>query len=172
MTARHLASRLLLALIAIGATNTPPTADAQSSRPVTISITYTMIHDLLHPNPAPNVAVNHSATFVLSGRNAVSESWQRSRQHTCDSSSSTGTLGGPGGHYHWRIASQSTLIRTSDFPQSTLTITIRVSGKTCNVQINATLKPGFSEFLYTGFNNVGVYYFGPPRFTNVSCSIQ
>ena len=58
---RHLASRLLLALIARGAINTPLTADAQSNRPVTISIRYARIHGRLPPNPAPRVVTASAA---------------------------------------------------------------------------------------------------------------
>jgi hypothetical protein len=141
---------------------------AQSNNPVTITINYTRIHDRLGPDPRTGIHVRISATVTLSGKNTINERWDRQASRYSRQSMGTSNLGSGS----WRVASPNTLIRTQDEPHSRTTITVRVSGDSCEAQVSASLKPGFTDFMFSRLDTGDMAPFSAPQFSDVSCSIR
>jgi len=117
------------------------------------------------PNPGP--ANNHVDFLVtLKDDGSVSQEYQETgpyaRHLSSDSKLGQGT----------RVTDANTLTRTIDFKDRVNTLTIKVSGKTCQATLTNTLKPGFSAFEAMSTHHGGTAFYRDWRQTSSTCTIR
>lgn len=156
-----------LLLLTVGILSANP-CGAQSDKPVTITISFTRIHDRLGPNGHSGIHVRISGIVTLSGTNTVDETWNRQSGNFSKRATATSTLGSG----TWHVADADTLVKTNEEPHSTTTITIHVSGDKCEAKVSASLKPGFTNFVFSRLDTGDMATFSAPHFADELCSIR
>jgi hypothetical protein len=145
-------------------------ADAETTnKDVNIDISYDMVMDRSHPNPATNLRSHFHIQLVLSGKNKVSQTVDLTSAGNLDHRASSKALGaGAGG---WHVASKNKLVRVVSMPQSVRTMIVTVEGESCNFAVTDVLKPGFSEYKFTASYTNWEFY---NRYENVNpeCKIH
>jgi hypothetical protein len=143
---------------------------AQSDKkPVNIDLSYDMVMDRTHPNPATNLRSHFQIHLVLSGRNSVSQTVDLTSAGNLDHRANSKVLGvGAGG---WHVASENRLVHVVNMPQSVRTMVVTVNGASCNFTVTDALKPGFSEYKFTASYTSWEFY---NRYENLNpeCNIR
>ena len=132
-----------------------------------ITLTYTIVHDRIRPDPQQNVSVTNRFQVSLGQAGSVSENLGRSSGTSSDTIKRGMRLGDG-----WRVQGENRLQRTVQLPQSTVVLTVTTTGNSCSLDVKYALKPGFSEYLYRRVQDGKMTYFSEPRVTATSCSIQ
>ena len=143
-------------------------AQAQTtSKDANIDISYDMVMDRSHPNPATNLRSHFQIHLVLSGKNSVSQTVDLTSAGNLDHRASSKILGAGG----WRVASPNKLVRVVSMPQSVRTMIVTVNGATCNFSVTDVLKPGFTEYKFTASYTSWEFY---NRYENLNpqCEIR
>lgn len=153
------------------------TAVAQGGGTTRINVSYTVGHDRIRPMPRDGIRVQHNHTIVLHGRNRVSESRSASatgmRRNFHRSGSSELVLGQETSRGGWRVLGPSRLQRVFNHPQSTTTLTVSISGRSCSLSVVMRLKPGMTEYVYPMLVRPGAYgYFRNSRAIDPRCTIE
>jgi hypothetical protein len=128
----------------------------------------------VRPDPAPGF-VHHEVHLILSQGNKVTEV----RRATAADGRATNdqfeaALGGSGGgRIVWHVVSKNALVRVQDWPQSTLTMTVTISGNSsCRLEVAARLKPGFNEYEIFSIHKRMMAYYSKWDTSNPSCAIH
>ncbi|WP_342362109.1 hypothetical protein [Terrarubrum flagellatum] len=175
------ASASRLAVIAgaglLAAASLASPARAQAQGDTVIEGSYYTVSDRLRPDPASGLRSLQRFRIVLSGANQISETWRASNAFGFGGSTTqrTRVLGGSAeeGGSRWQVAASNKLVRTVNHPQSTTFITVTtVSNKTCRVDVDYRLKPGFSEFKFRRRVDRKWAYFANTHAESPSCWIQ
>jgi hypothetical protein len=120
-------------------------AQAETNKDVNIDISYDMVMDRSHPNPATNLRSHFHIHLVLSGKNSVSQTVDLTSAGNLDHRANSKALSAGG----WHVASANKLVRIISMPQSVRTMIVTVDGASCNFTVTDVLKPGFSEYKFT-----------------------
>lgn len=136
---------------------------------------YTATLDRLSPNPRPGIPMRQSFDVTLSGANSVTESSARNSGQASDNYKGMRVLGqnsSDGGFLKWKVAGQNRLQRVVTYPNNVTTMTIAVSGSSCTFNVDFSLKPGASEFMFKMIQGGGMGKFSQPRVQSTSCTIR
>lgn len=136
---------------------------------------YSTIVDRLSPNPRSGIPTRQSFDITLSGTNTVTESTTRNANQASDSWKGQRVLGQTstdGGFLKWKVAGPNRLQRVVTYPNNVTTMTITVSGSSCQFNVDFSLKPGASEFIFKMIQGGGMGKFSQPRVQSTSCSIR
>jgi hypothetical protein len=133
----------------------------------TINITYTAVYDRIRPQPQKNVRLNAKFEINLSESGAVSERVERSAGQAADNFKRGMKLGDG-----WQVVDENSLRRVINQPQSQLIIDVKVSGKTCSVDVNWNLKPGFKEYKFRRITDGSMAFFTEPKIQTTNCTIK
>ena len=146
----------------------PAMADTQ------IRATLTAVHERIRPDPQRGVTLNYSMDVTLSGASDVNESSTRKSGGMSANYGGMKILGQKAGgdHSSWRVAGPNRLERVVNWPQNTTTMAIVVSGRTCRLDVQYTLKPGFNEYMFRQVRNNQIAYFTQPRVQSTTCTIR
>ena len=140
-----------------------------TNKDVNIDISYDMVMDRSHPNPATNLRSHFHIHLVLSGKHSVSQTVDLTSAGNLDHRASSKTLGaGAGG---WHVASENKLVHVISMPQSVRTMIVTVNGASCDFTVTDVLKPGFSEYKFTASYTNWEFY---NRYENLNpqCNIR
>ena len=139
-----------------------------------IQATFTATYDRIRPDPHPGINFKNTLEVTLSGVNEVKETNTRQAGNLSDNQKGMKILGqkSPGGGSSWSVAGPNKLERVIDQPQSTVAMTIEVSDKTCKLDVQFKLKPGFKEYAFKQIRNGKIGYFTEPKVTSTTCSIK
>lgn len=158
------------AVIAIAAVLSAP-ATAEDTH---IQATFTASYDRIRPDPYRGINLKNTLEVTLSGVNEVKEKNTREAGNVSDNQKDMKILGqkSPDGGSSWSVAGPNKLERVVDQPQSTVAMTIEVSDKTCKLDVQFKLKPGFKEYAFKQIRNGKMGYFTEPKVTSTTCSIK
>ena len=141
-----------------------------------IDLTYDSVMDMVRPEIHPGIVVHHNLQVILSDRNKVSETRDRSTHKLSDNNAMKQVLGSSGdaGNYaSWHVVGKDQLIRVQRDPQSTRTMTVTlISPTTCRLDVTDALKPGFSEYAFLRISSHTLGYFSTYQVTSTSCTIH
>lgn len=128
---------------------------------------YTADYDRLRPNPYKGIHLKNSIDLVLTGSNEVREVNKREAGKFADAKSGSNKLGAT-----WTVQEGNKLQKIIDQPQSTTEMTVTVDGKTCKLDVQFKLKPGFKEFAFIKIMDGKIGYFTQPMVQTTTCTIQ
>jgi len=128
---------------------------------------YTANYDRLRPNPYKDIHLKNSIDLVLTSNNEVREINKREAGKFADAKSGSNKLGST-----WTVLEGNKLQKIVDLPQSTTEMTVTVDGKTCKLDVQFKLKPGFKEFAFIKIMDGKIGYFTQPMVQTTACTIQ
>lgn len=170
-TLRHWFAAIAVAS-ALSASALPVPALADDTQ---IQAAYTATYDRIRPDPYRGINLKNTLEVTLSGVNEVQEKNTREAGNLSDNQKGMKVLGQKspdGGGSSWRVIGPNKLERVADQPQSTITMTIEVSGKSCKLDVLFKLKPGFNEYMFKQIRDGKMGYFTEPKVTSTTCSIK
>ena len=132
-----------------------------------INISYTIVHDRLRPDPQRGVSVTNRFQVELEQSGSVNEDRSRASGRFSDSANRRTKLGDG-----WQVRGDNQIQRTITHPQSTAVLTITTTGKSCRLDVQYSLKPGFSEYQYRRVKDQTKAFFSEPKVVATSCAIQ
>jgi hypothetical protein len=112
----------------------------------TIKINFSLSVERISPQPTVGVST-HAFTIVLSGGNQIHERYVGGGKHSLDINREATMGANSGQHFEYRVVNANTIAMTRNFESYVQVITIYVTGKSCHISYNATLKPGKTEFV-------------------------
>lgn len=120
----------------------------------------------VRPNPGPFHS-HLDMTFLLKDDGTVAqqydESGPKARHISSDNKLGEGSM---------KVVDANTLVRKMEFKDRVNTLTIAVSGKTCDATMTNTLKPGFTEFeAWSPYQGVTASY-RDWQMTSSTCTIR
>ena len=128
---------------------------------------YTANYDRLRPNPYKGIHLKNSIDLVLTSNNEVREVNKRETGKFADAKSGANKLGST-----WTVQEGNKLQKIVDQQQSTTEMTVTVDGKTCKLDVQFKLKPGFKEFAFIKVMDGKIGYFTQPMVQTTTCTIQ
>lgn len=139
-----------------------------------IQATFTADYDRIRPDPYRGIHLKNTLEVTLSGVNEVKETNTREAGNLSDNQKGLKILGqkSPDGGSSWTVAGPNRLERVVDQPQSTVTMTIEVTDKSCKFDVQFKLKPGFKEYMFRQIRNGKMGYFTEPKVGSTTCSIK
>jgi hypothetical protein len=139
-----------------------------------IQATFTANYDRIRPEPHPGINFKNTLEVTLSGLNEVKEKNTRQAGNLSDNQKGLKILGQKSSDIgsSWTVAGPNRLERVVNSPQSTTTMTIEVSDKSCKLDVQFKLKPGFNEYMFKQIRNGQMGYFTEPKVTSTTCSIK
>ena len=125
------------------------------------------------PLQRPIVWANHLSA-VFSGGNNVQESWESSSNRGFTRNGVNGSVLGTATQNHiWHVLGAKSLVRTQEFLQHVMTITIVVQAdKACRLKVDYRLKPGYQDMLVPAADSGMLTHFTLPRTLAASCTIS
>ena len=158
----------LVALLATSAT--------YADQPITIDLTYDSTLDMVRPENLPGLHVHHNLHIQINDPGILSERRNRNIGPYADKNAMAQDIQESGEHadgVSWKVASDGTLIRKQDFPQSTRTMTVTLlPDRTCRLNVVERLKPGFSEYEFLRIKVHEMAYYRNFAIVATSCRIR
>lgn len=155
--------RGILAVAAVVLAGSAGTADAAA-----IKLSYTYAGDRVRPDAKKNVKVTSRLEVELSEAKAAKDELARTAARVAASHKA----GGKFGDGQWSAVSANQLRRTFDQPQSTVTMTITFSEKTCALDVQWALKPGFAEYRLNNPADGTTAFFADPKLQKTTCAVR
>jgi hypothetical protein len=156
------------ALLGVGALH--HRVEAQEKRSVKIHLQYSTRVDRVRPWPIGGT-VDNDVTVILSGKNSIQESFNMRAAIFGQSENQSTSLRGVG-EGRWRVAGANKLIRINSWPQSQTFLTVNVTGRTCSLNVEYRLRPGFTEYKFWDFQLQTWAYYSQASFLGGTCSIE
>jgi hypothetical protein len=111
--------------------------------------------------------------ITLSGKNAVHEEWSaesdRSQSRTVEHDME---LGKTAGRATWRVVGANRLERILNYPQHQTIMVIVTHGRSCDLQVEYRLKPGYSDMLAKRADNGQWAHYSLPQVQAPTCEIH
>lgn len=125
-------------------------APATASDATTLQLDWTEVVDRVSPNPQSGIVTRKRSSVSLAGTNQISEQRSSTSGRFSSGAAISDRLGGG-----WRVGNENSLIKSEDYPHHTRTMTVRVSGNSCRLEVAHTLKPGFTDYVYPMLSRPG-----------------
>jgi hypothetical protein len=149
-------------------------AQTQSNPTTVIHGQYRESHILMNSDNYKPIVWTNDFTVTLSGRNSIHEEWHGVNQRNIETSNSGDlVLGSTAGSVTWRVIGPATIRKIVEYRQHTMVLTINTSAdKTCKLDVEFKLKPGFTDMLMPRADNHELSHFTLPKLMDASCSIS
>jgi len=149
---------------------------AGPEKPAVIDLTYDSVMDMVRPEVRPGIKVHHRLQVTISGYDRLSEHRDRSTHGYQDENRTVQVLGSADderSYVSWKVATDGTLVREQNDPQSTRTmiVTLLPGGK-CTLEVVDRLKPGFKEWEFLRISMHTMAFFSSYEVTHTSCSVR
>jgi hypothetical protein len=146
-------------------------ATSQEKQSVKIHAQYSAYVERVRPSPI-TATVSNDVTLILSGKNAIQETFNQQSAIFGQNANSNMSLGRSSGDARWHVVSPSKLIRINSWPQSQTFLTIAVHESTCTVSVDYRLRPGFTEYKFWDFQLSAWAFYSQAKFVGGTCVIE